>query len=102
MRPTKCLVRYCLPTALVSANIGRQRAQHLSFSCSVYRLNPRSLRLPRLPRTDWHAFVGDRVLLPTYHCPTIISPLGVFSAELISFPIDADGTPLIKRIERRA
>lgn len=36
---------------------------------------------------------GDRVLLPTYHCPTMVAPVAHLGAEPVFYPIDAKGTP---------
>lgn len=37
---------------------------------------------------------GDRVLVPTYHCPTMVSPVVTLGAEAAFFPIGEDGAPL--------
>ncbi len=37
---------------------------------------------------------GDRVLVPTYHCPTMVSPVVALGANAIFFPIGDDGAPL--------
>ena len=36
---------------------------------------------------------GDRVLVPTYHCPTMIEPVVLRGAEPVFYPIAEDGTP---------
>lgn len=36
---------------------------------------------------------GDRVLVPTYHCPTMVAPVVRLGAEPSFYPIDANGTP---------
>jgi perosamine synthetase len=36
---------------------------------------------------------GDAVLVPTFHCPTMVSPIIANGAEPIFFPIDDHGTP---------
>ncbi len=38
---------------------------------------------------------GDRVLVPTYHCPTMIAPIVAVGAAPVFFPIDATGAPRI-------
>jgi hypothetical protein len=38
---------------------------------------------------------GDRVLVPTYHCPTMIAPVVATGAQPLFFPIDATGAPRI-------
>jgi hypothetical protein len=43
--------------------------------------------------------LGDRVLVPTYHCPTMIAPVVAAGAEPIFFPIEASGAPLLKALE---
>jgi len=36
---------------------------------------------------------GDEVLVPTYHCPTMIAPVVAVGARPVFFPIDAAGAP---------
>jgi perosamine synthetase len=36
---------------------------------------------------------GDTVLVPTYHCPTMVSPIVATGAEPLFFPIDSAGAP---------
>lgn len=36
---------------------------------------------------------GDRVLVPTYHCPTMVAPVTRLGATPLFFPINADGLP---------
>ncbi|MHB8494804.1 MAG: DegT/DnrJ/EryC1/StrS family aminotransferase [Casimicrobiaceae bacterium] len=38
---------------------------------------------------------GDRVLVPTYHCPTMVAPIVAVGAEPVFFPIDATGAPIV-------
>ena len=38
---------------------------------------------------------GDRVLVPTYHCPTMIAPIATLGAQPLFFPIDPCGAPRI-------
>ncbi len=40
-----------------------------------------------------HVGRGDQVLLPTYHCPTMVSPAQHLGAEPLFFPITALGEP---------
>lgn len=42
---------------------------------------------------------GDEVLVPTYHCPTMVSPIVATGAKPVFFPIDASGLPSIDAIE---
>lgn len=42
---------------------------------------------------------GDRVLVPTYHCPTMIAPVATLGALPLFFPIDSMGRPVIDAIE---
>ncbi len=42
---------------------------------------------------------GDRVLVPTYHCPTMVSPVVALDAETVFFPIGEDGAPLLSWFE---
>jgi perosamine synthetase len=41
---------------------------------------------------------ADRVLVPTYHCPTMIAPVVAAGARPLFFPVDAAGTPRIDAI----
>jgi perosamine synthetase len=43
---------------------------------------------------------GDKVLVPTYHCPTMIAPVAHLGANPIFFPIDATGAPDLGRLGR--
>lgn len=43
---------------------------------------------------------GDRVLIPTYHCPTMVSPVVASGAEAVFFPIGEDGAPSVSWCER--
>ncbi|WP_158218716.1 DegT/DnrJ/EryC1/StrS family aminotransferase [Roseateles aquatilis] len=36
---------------------------------------------------------GDVVLLPTYHCPTMVTPVKTLGAEAVFYPIDERGAP---------
>ena len=38
---------------------------------------------------------GDRVLVPTYHCPTMIAPVAALGAQPQFFPLDASGAPRV-------
>ena len=42
---------------------------------------------------------GDRVLLPTYHCPTMVAPVVHLQAEPVFYPVDRWGTPSLAWIE---
>ncbi len=41
---------------------------------------------------------GDRVLVPTYHCPTMIAPIVAAAATPLFFPIDASGAPRLSEL----
>lgn len=43
---------------------------------------------------------GDEVLVPTYHCPTMVSPIVAIGARPVFYPIDSNGLPLIESIEQ--
>lgn len=45
---------------------------------------------------------GDRVLVPTYHCPTMIAPLVRLGAVPVFFPLTASGMPAIDWLEQHA
>ena len=36
---------------------------------------------------------GDKVLVPTYHCPTMIAPVVALGAQAIFYPINSSGSP---------
>lgn len=36
---------------------------------------------------------GHKVLVPTYHCPTMIAPVEALGAQAVFYPIDATGAP---------
>lgn len=43
---------------------------------------------------------GDTVLVPTYHCPTMIAPIVARGARPIFYPLDSDGAPCLDWIQR--
>ena len=43
---------------------------------------------------------GDKVLVPSYHCPTIVSPIVAAGAVPVFFPIDKEGLPVVSELER--
>ena len=43
---------------------------------------------------------GDRVLVPTYHCPTMIAPVAAAGATPLFFPLDEKGTPRIAELAK--
>ncbi|MDR7272404.1 dTDP-4-amino-4,6-dideoxygalactose transaminase [Pelomonas saccharophila] len=45
---------------------------------------------------------GQRVLVPSYHCPTMVSPVLTLGHELGFYPIDADGRPSLAWLEQQA
>ena len=44
---------------------------------------------------------GARVLVPTYHCPTMIAPIVAAGAEPVFFPIDGSGAPRLDAFGER-
>lgn len=38
---------------------------------------------------------GDRVLVPTYHCPTMVAPVVALGAQPLFYPISASGAPAL-------
>lgn len=44
---------------------------------------------------------GHRVLLPTYHCPTMVSPAHRLGAVPAFYPIDACGRPILEWLEQQ-
>lgn len=45
---------------------------------------------------------GQRVLVPSYHCPTMVSPVLTLGHELGFYPIGADGRPSLDWLEQQA
>ncbi len=43
---------------------------------------------------------GDSVLVPSYHCPTMVSPIVAAGAIPVFFPIDEQGLPVVSALER--
>ncbi len=41
---------------------------------------------------------GDRVLVPTYHCPTMVAPIVALGATPVFYPIDAAGEAMPERL----
>jgi hypothetical protein len=44
---------------------------------------------------------GDQVLLPTYHCPTMVAPASGLRAVPVFYPIDAQGGPDLAWLDRQ-
>lgn len=42
---------------------------------------------------------GDRVLVPTYHCPTMIAPVESLQATPVFYPLTQDGLPDLDRLD---
>ncbi|WP_422013860.1 DegT/DnrJ/EryC1/StrS family aminotransferase [Roseateles sp.] len=45
---------------------------------------------------------ADRVLVPSYHCPTMVSPVLALGHQVAFYPIDADGRPSLAWLEQHA
>lgn len=45
---------------------------------------------------------GDRVLVPSYHCPTMVSPVLALGHQVGFYPIDEDGRPNLQWLEQNA
>lgn len=45
---------------------------------------------------------GDRVLVPTYHCPTMVAPIIALAAVPVFYPVDARGMPRLDFLEAEA
>ena len=43
---------------------------------------------------------GDTVLVPSYHCPTMVSPIVAAGASPVFFPIDDRGLPIVDEIRQ--
>ena len=46
--------------------------------------------------------VGDKVLLPTYHCPTMIAPVVAVGAIPVFYPIDCYGVPQLDWLKQQS
>lgn len=42
---------------------------------------------------------GDKVLVPTYHCPTMIAPIVARGAQVVYYPLDVSGAPELEWIK---
>lgn len=45
---------------------------------------------------------GDKVLVPTYHCPTMIAPVVALGAEPVFYPIASSGGPQLEWLKQRS
>ena len=45
---------------------------------------------------------GARVLVPTYHCPTLVAPVRQAGLALAFYPLQADGLPRLSALDRSA
>lgn len=43
---------------------------------------------------------GDKVLMPTYHCPTMIAPVVALGAQAVFYPINTSGAPDLQWIKQ--
>lgn len=43
---------------------------------------------------------GDKVMVPTYHCPTMIAPVEAVGAQAVFYPINASGAPDLQWIRQ--
>lgn len=44
---------------------------------------------------------GDTVLLPTYHCPTMVAPATRLGARVMFYPLDEHGTPRLQWLQQQ-
>lgn len=44
---------------------------------------------------------GDRVLVPTYHCPTMVAPVEMLGAAPEFYPLDQNAIPILHGLERQ-
>jgi hypothetical protein len=44
---------------------------------------------------------GQAVLLPTYHCPSMVAPVTHLGATPVFYPIDEQGTPLLQSLQQQ-
>jgi hypothetical protein len=68
-------------------------AAHLAFTTSGRAAIALALRALRVG-------AGDSVLVPTYHCPTMIAPVVAAGASPVFFPIDGNGGPCLDALDR--
>jgi hypothetical protein len=88
-----------LPVLVLSRQDGRQDATVPDLRSSGAALYTTSGRAAiALALESLGVGRGDRVLVPTYHCPTMVAPIERLGAEAEFYPIDADGRPLLDRI----
>ena len=71
----------------------------LSASYRCYALSGRSAIALALRACGVQA--GDRVLVPTYHCPSMIAPVVGIGAQPAFYPIVATGAPDLRWIQRQ-
>ena len=69
----------------------RQRAYTTSGRAAIYQ----ALLQLKLPP-------GSTVLVPTYHCPTMVAPVILANLNVAYFGIDANGLPLLDTIDAQA
>ncbi|MDO8264585.1 MAG: DegT/DnrJ/EryC1/StrS family aminotransferase [Gallionella sp.] len=43
---------------------------------------------------------GDKILVPTYHCPTMIAPIIARGAQAVFYPLDGNGAPKLEWIKQ--
>jgi len=43
---------------------------------------------------------GDKVLVPVYHCPTMVAPIVALGAEPVFYPIDDTGAPMLPWLQQ--
>jgi len=81
---------------------GRREAEIPSVSDSphvVYTTSGRAAIALALRVLELKA--GERVLVPTYHCPTMISPVVRIGAEPVFFPVTASGAPALDYLKQQ-
>jgi dTDP-4-amino-4,6-dideoxygalactose transaminase len=81
---------------------GRRQAELPSVADSphvVYTTSGRAAIALALRVLDFKA--GERVLVPTYHCPTMISPVVRLGGKPVFFPVTASGAPAVDYLEHQ-
>jgi hypothetical protein len=43
---------------------------------------------------------GDKVLVPTYHCPTMVAPIVALNAQAVFYPVTSSGAPNLQWIQQ--
>jgi dTDP-4-amino-4,6-dideoxygalactose transaminase len=90
-----------LPVLATDTFSGAQQAEIpciLNQSTAHYTISGRAAILLALETLQIHA--GDKVWVPTYHCPTMVAPVVAMGAQPVFYPIDSHGAPDLQWIDK--